>query len=236
MMNVAPPQSAGLPNHFAPPARTPSTRRQLYHHPTLHMRSGSNPSPRHSAQEFVRSSSPLLPSQYSPPATTQRQFKRPLSNQPSPPLAPIPGSYPTHVHSQTLQKQPLQRQPTAGSSNSLNHYIHPGPPLVTSGHRRQTASTSTSASSIVHISSGQGQYPVTTPPMIQARPNSISPADTYVARLRRAKATVWSARGQRENLDRSNSKEDKYNKKYAQPKQRTSTSKVPSHQILSAND
>jgi hypothetical protein len=61
--------------------------------------------------------------------------------------------------------------------------------------------------------------------MMQARPNSMSPADTYVARLRRAKATVWSARGQREDLDRSNSKEDKYNKKYVQAKQRTSSSK-----------
>jgi hypothetical protein len=40
--------------------------------------------------------------------------------------------------------------------------------------------------------------------------------DTYVARLRRAKATVWSAQGQREDLDRSNSKEDK-NKKYKRP-------------------
>ena len=230
-MNVAAPQSATLPNHFAPPARTPSTRRQLYHHPTLHMRTGSNSSPRHSAQEFVpsqRSSSPLPP-QYSPPAA-QQLFKRPVSNQPSPPLAPILGSFPTHVHSQTQQKQPLQRQTTTGSSNSLNQYIHPGPPLV-AGHRRQTASTSTSASSIARIPS----YPSSTPPMMQARPNSMSPADTYVARLRRAKATVWSARGQREDLDRSNSKEDKYNKKYVQAKQRTSSSKVTCHPMTSAN-
>ena len=229
-MNVAAPQSASLPNHFAPPARTPSTRRQLYHHPTLHMRTGSNSSPRLSAHEFVPSSSPLPPQ--CSPAPAQQQFKqRPVSaSKPSPPLAPIPGSYPTHVHSQPQpqqqqHKQPLQRQPTAGSSNSLNQYIQPGPPIV-SGHRRQTASTSTSASSIARIPSSQGLYPVSTPPMLQARPTSISPADTYVARLRRAKATVWSARGQREDLDRSNSKEDKYNKKYVQSKQRTSTSKV----------
>jgi hypothetical protein len=59
--------------------------------------------------------------------------------------------------------------------------------------------------------------------MLQVRPNSIPPADTYVARLRRAKATVWSARGQREDLDQSNSKEDKYNKKYGK---RAAPSKV----------
>ena len=91
-------------------------------------------------------------------------------------------------------------------------------PLVVAGHRRQTASTSTSNSSIIRIPSGHGQsYPApSTPPILQTRPanNGPPPADTYVARLRRAKATVWSARGQREDLDRSNSKEDKYNKKY----------------------
>ena len=224
-MNVAPPQSAPLPHHFAPPARTPSTRRQLYHHPTLHMRASSNSSPRHSAQEFVQQRSSPPPPPYSPSAA-QQQFKRPVSDHLFSELVQAPGSYPTHAHSQPAQqKQPLQRQSTAGSFNSLNQYVHPGPPPL-AGHRRQTASTSTSASSIARIPSGQGQYPSSTPPMMQTRPNSISTSDTYVARLRRAKATVWSARGQREDLDRSNSKEDKYNKKYGHPKQRTSTSKV----------
>jgi hypothetical protein len=93
-------------------------------------------------------------------------------------------------------------------------YIQPGPPAL-AGHRRQTASTSTSNSSIVRIPSGHsGKYNPTPP--VKLRSTTIPVADTYVARLRRAKATVWSARGQRgEDLDRSNSKEDKYNKKYS---------------------
>src|SRR5271169_3826260 len=67
MMNVATSGSAPLPSHFAPPARMPSTRRQLYHHPTLHMRSGSGSTLAH---EFVPPQSPLSV-QYSPPTSHQ---------------------------------------------------------------------------------------------------------------------------------------------------------------------
>lgn len=209
MMNVASPANAPLPSHFAPPARMPSTRRQLYHHPTLHLGSSLNSIPQRSAQEFVTSqpSQPQqqqhLPAQYSPPSTSQT-FQQPISNQSS------QQQYLTHVHGKS--RTSLQRNPTGSSANSLTQYIHPGALTVTSGHHRQTGSTSTSNSSINRIPSGHNQ---STPPMIQGRPPSTSPADTYVARLRRAKATVWSARGQREDLDRSNSKEDKYNKKYS---------------------
>jgi hypothetical protein len=91
----------------------------------------------------------------------------------------------------------------------LMKYSQPQP-----GHRRQTDSTSTSNSSINRVSSGHAHYPPSTALITtQNRRSQGSPCDTYVARLRRAKATVWSARGQREDLDRSNSKEDKYNKK-----------------------
>jgi hypothetical protein len=215
MMNVATP--APLPSHFAPPARRPSTRRQLYHHPTLPLGNGSNSIPRHSAPEYstLRPSQPQrhLPAQYSPPATSQT-FQLPTSNHSS-------QQYSTHVHGQT--RTSLQRNPTGGSANSLNQYIHTGALTVNSGHHRQTASTSTSNSSINRAPSGHNQYTSLTPPLIQGHPPSMSQADTYVARLRRAKATVWSARGQREDLDRSNSKEDKYNKKYSK---RTAPSKV----------
>ena len=211
-MNVAAPASA-LPSHFAPPARMPSTRRQLYHHPTLHLGPNSNSIPRRSTPELVTSnpSQPQqqqqqqLPAQYSPSATSQT-FQLPTSNQAS------QQQYPTYVHGQP--RTSLQRIPTSSSVNSLNQYIHPGALAVTTGHHRQTASISTS-NSINRIPSGHNLYTSTTPPMVQGRPPSMSPADTYVARLRRARATVWSARGQREDLDRSNSKEDKYNKKYS---------------------
>ena len=125
-MNVATPASAPLPSHFAPPARMPSTRRQLYHHPTLHLRTGSNSIPRHSAQELLT----LHPSQpqrhryhhqYSPPATSPT-FQRPTSNQSS-------QQYSTHVHGQA--RTSLQRNPTGGSANSLNQYTHPGALTVT---------------------------------------------------------------------------------------------------------
>lgn len=205
MMNVAISGSAPLPSHFAPPARVPSTRRQLYHHPTLHMRSESGSTSLQSAQEFVPPQSPLS-IQYSPPPTSQ-QFPRTTSSQSLPPQI----QHPAHAHSQQ-HRNSLQR-PAAGSANSLTQYIQPGPHMP-AGHRRQISST-TSNSSINHISSGHSQYPSSTPPMIQSRPNSMPSVDTYVARLRRAKATVWSARGQLEDLDRSNSKEDKYNRKYS---------------------
>jgi hypothetical protein len=210
MMNVATPASA-LPSHFAPPARMPSTRRQLYHHPTLHLGPNSNSIPRRSTPELVtlKPSQPQqqqqLPAQYSPPATSQT-FQRPTSNQSS------QQQYPTYVHGQP--RSSLQRNPTSSSVNSLTQYIQPGALVVTTGHHRQTGSTSTSNSSN-RIHSGHNLYASTTPPMIQGCPPSMSTADTYVARLRRARATVWSARGQREDLDRSNSKEDKYNKKYS---------------------
>jgi hypothetical protein len=206
-MNVAAAPGGPLPSHFAPPARSPSTRRPLYHQPTLHMRPET--SPRHSAQEFNSFPQPL-PTQYSPPANSQPALQPSTSGRRS---SPQDQQYPAHAHIQQ-QRQPLQRQLTAGSSNSLvTQYIQPGPPPP--GHRRQTASTSTSNSSIIRIPSGHGQYPPSTPPTLHTRPANLPAADTYVARLRRAKATVWSARGQREDLDRSNSKDDKYNKKYA---------------------
>ena len=207
-MNIATAPGGSLPSHFAPPARSPSARRPLYHHPTLHMRPET--SPRNSAQEFVSYPQPL-PAQYSPPSMSHQ-----TGGQSSPSgriSTPQNQQYPTHGHTQQ-QRQSLQRQPTAGSSNSLAQYIQPGPPPLF-GHKRQTASTSTSNSSIIRIPSGHGQYPPSTPPHLQTRPTNAPAADTYVARLRRAKATVWSARGQREDLDRSNSKDDKYNKKYA---------------------
>jgi hypothetical protein len=233
MMNVATAPGGTLPNHFAPPARTPSTRRQsqIYHHPTLHMRTSSSSSPRHSAQEFVAYQPQHPPiqtaaPQYSPPTISQPTFQRSPSNraitpQPLPPQYSQPQYPPSHAHTtQPQQRYPLQRQPTAGSSSSLNapnamvQYIQPGPPAL-AGHRRQTASTSTSNSSIVRIPSGHSGKYHPSPPAVQLR-STIPAADTYVARLRRAKATVWSARGQRgEDLDRSNSKEDKYNKKYS---------------------
>lgn len=202
MMNVATSGSAPLPSHFAPPARMPSTRRQLYHHPTLHMRSGSGSTLAH---EFVPPQSPLSV-QYSPP--TSQQFPRTTSTQ----SLPQQIQHPAHAHSEQLRNS-LQREPAGGSATSLTQYRQPH---RVAGHRRQiSTTTSTSNTSINHISSGHSQYPPSTPPMIQSRPNSMPSSDTYVARLRRAKATVWSARSQPEDLDRSNSKVDKYNKKYS---------------------
>jgi len=205
MMNVASPATAPLPPHFAPPARTPSARK-IYHQPTLHMKGSS---PRHSAQEFVNQPPPQQQRpQYSPPQPTQ-PFQRSPSNRV---ITPQPQIYPAHA---SQQRQPLQRQPTTSSQNSLGPYIQSTQPTL--GHRRQTASTSTSNSSINRIpSGGHAQYP-STPPIMQTRPSPNAGMDTYVSRLRRAKATVWSARGQREDLDRSNSKDDKYNKKYKRP-------------------
>jgi hypothetical protein len=231
MMNVVAPSSAPLPSHFAPPARMPSTRRQLYHHPTLHMRttSASN-SPRFSA-EFAPPASPNIKPNYSPPST-QQTFQRSSSAQSGYSATQgYGGSLAQQGYSpqqQTLQpRTSLQRLSTTGSGNSLNQYCQPSPHLLP-GHRRQTGSTSTSNSSITRMPSGHSQYMTSTPPL-QVRPPSVSlsPADSYVARLRRAKATVWSARGQREDLDRSNSKEDKYKKQAA--KSRAASSKV-SHQ------
>lgn len=218
-MNVAAPASASLPSHFAPSARSPSTRR-IYHQPTLHMRTGSNSSPRHSAQEFVNYPLPGGQQQQPPTQYSPSQPAPPFQRSPSARITtPQTQGYPAHASQQRL---PLQRQLTAGSQNSLAQYIQPGAPMPV-GHRRQTASTSTSNSSINRIpSGGPAQYP-STPPMIQTKPSPNAQVDTYVAKLRRAKATVWSARGQREDLDRSNSKDDKYNKKY---QKRSGTVKV----------
>lgn len=198
-MNVAAPATAPLPNHFAPPARAPSTRRQMYHHPTLHMRTGS--SPRHSSSEVASPQPSPGFSFHSQPAPSQSQHLLPATS-----ARPLQLTTSTHPQQQSQQRSSLQRQPTTGSNNSLTHYTHSGPhPL---GHRRQTASTSTSNSSITRNPSGHSHYLPSTPPMLQVRPAQ-SPQDSYVSRLRRAKATVWSARGQTEDLDRSNSKEDK---------------------------
>src|SRR5262249_28301698 len=116
---------------------------------------------------------------------------------------------------QYQQRYPLQRQSTSGSQNSLGQQTSAGrPPL---GTHPQSRGPSTSHTSINHIpSGGRGQYSPSPPlPTIQVRPSTSQ--DSYVARLRRTKATVWSARGQREDLDRSNSKEDKYNKRPKRP-------------------
>jgi hypothetical protein len=232
MMNVATPASAHLPSHFAPPARMPSTRRQMYHHPTLHLRSGSSSNgPRFSAGDFVPSASPNTNPNYSPPAI-QQMFQRSTSSQSTysatpgyivPPLQRQQQGY--SPQQQTLQpRASLQRQTTTGSGKSQNQYYQPGP-LVLAGHRRQTASTSTSNSSINRVPSGHSHYPVSTPPIpIRSTSGSMSPADSYVARLRRAKATVWSARGQQEDLNRSNSKEERYKNKVT--KNRSASSKV----------
>src|SRR5579862_3144498 len=133
MMNVAAAPGGSIPSHFAPPARSSSARRPLYHHPTLHMRPET--SPRQSTQEFNAYTQPL-PTEYTSPSTSQPAL------QPSPSdtiTTPQNQQYPAHTHiQQQSQRQPPQRQPTAGSSNSLVQYIQPGhPPLV--GHRRQTA-------------------------------------------------------------------------------------------------
>jgi len=220
-MNVASPQTAPLPPHFAPPARTLSARRQLYNQPTSSqghpIQRTPSSSPRLSGQEFVQQQ------QYAQP---QHQHQQHLSTS---------SSYLQASSSQATssQRSSLQRNPTAGSSNSLGQY---GTPVTSSGgrptyatHRRQTASTSTSNSSINRIPSGNSQYYTGSSPSMQSTaplnltrsPSSLGTVgaqDTYVARLRRAKGTVWSARGQREDLDRSNSKDDKaraqkYNKK-----------------------
>src|SRR5579859_1736162 len=213
MMNVAP-QAAPIPSHFAPPTRLPSTRRPQYHHPNR-----NSLSPRNSSQQFVtyqHPPSPPPPQSYSPvpPAGFQR----------SPSYRTTTPQGQQYGHGQPLQ--PLQRKGTAGSSNSLAQYISPTPPVI-GHHQRQTPSTSTSNSSIIRIPSGHAHYPPTAP-IIPARVSPAS-ADTYVARLRRAKATVWSARGQREDLDRSISKDDKYNKKYAK---RPAPKVFSSHQVV----
>jgi hypothetical protein len=174
----------------------------LYHHPTLHMRTESGPSQPFINQDFVTSQIPPPP--YSPSATSQH-FRRSPSSQPA-----TPPSQQDTFSAYGQQNRYLQRYQTSDSPN----YTHSGS-LKPTGHRRQAASTSTSTSSINRIPSGHSQHPPSTPPLIQVRPNSASAADTYVARLRRAKATVWSARGQCEDLNRSNSKDDKYNKKNA---------------------
>ena len=198
-MNFANP---AVQTHFAPPARIPSTRRQLHHNPTLLARTGST---RLSAQEFVsyRPSLQPLPTQYSPPPSLQFFQDTDSSQSQS-------RQYPSYSPNQP--KISLQRKATNNSVNFMNHHVNPGS-LVITGHRRQT-STSTSNSSISRIPSGHMQYPSSTIPTIHGRSSSMSAGDTYVARLRRAKATVWSAQGQRESLDPSNSKDDKYNKKY----------------------
>ena len=208
----------------------PSTRRAMYHHPTLHMRSGysSNNTPRFLSGDFVPPASPNAASDYSTPSTHQT-FQQPADSATQGYVPPAPQQQSYSPQHQTLQpRASLQRQSTTGSGSSLIHYIQPGP-LLTAGHRRQTPSTSTSNSSINRMSStGHLQYLVSTPPF-QAHPTSasISPADSYVARLRRAKGTVWSARGQREDLDRRDSKDDKYKKA---SKARTASSKVPDAQ------
>ena len=204
-MDVATP---AVPSYFAPPAKMSSSRR---HHPTLHMRSGSNFSSQQSAQSYQPSVQPLTP-QYSP--TSLRSFQQT-------PSSPTP-SQRNLFHGP--EKSSLQRQTTGGSANFQNHYS-----LAITGHRHQTASIPTSNCSINRIASGDSRYPSSTPPTMQSRPSSISPADTYVARLRRAKATVWSARGQREDLNRSNSKDEKYSKKNGK---RATTVKV-SYLVLS---
>ena len=223
MMNVASPQTAPLPPHFAPPARTLSARRQLYNQPTSsqgqQIQRTPSSSPRLSGQEFAPQ-----PQQYS--AQPQHQHQQHLSTSSS--YLQASSSQPS-----SSQRSSLQRNPTAGSSNSLVQYVSPasssgGRPTYAT-HRRQTASTSTSNSSINRIPSGNSQYYTgnspsmqsTTPLNLTRSPStlgSVGAQDTYVARLRRAKGTVWSARGQREDLDRSNSKDDKaraqkYNKK-----------------------
>ena len=202
-MNVAAPPSTQLPNHFAPPSRLPSTRRPQYHHPTLHKRTGSRNSQQFLAYEHPPTP-PTPPAQYSPPPVSQ-QFQRTPSTDRT--TSPQP-----RRHSGGPPQYNLQRESTGGSSksNSLVQYVP-----KQAGHRRQTDSTSTSNSSMMNrIPSGHAHYPpMPPPPSIPSRPDPHSQMDTYVARLRRAKATVWSARGQREDLDRSNSKEDKYKKK-----------------------
>jgi len=179
----------------------------------MHMRTGSQNSQHFQAYEHP----PTPPLQYSPPATSQ-QFPRTPSDRA---ISPQPQRY-----SGGPPQFPLQRASTGGSSNSLVQYVQPQP-----SHRRKTDSTSTSTSSLNRISSSHAHYPPTpVPAIIPTRPSPNSSSDTYVARLRRAKATVWSARGQREDLDRSNSKEDKYNKKNGKRQGGTMRSKLISGQ------
>jgi len=228
-MNVATPASAPLPSHFAPPPRMPSTRRAMYHHPSLHIRSGSssNSIPRFLSGDFVPPASPTTASDYFP-RSTQQPFQQSAYSATQGHFPPAQQQQTYSPQHQTLQpRASLQRQSTTGSGSSLIHYIQPGP-LLTAGHRRQTPSTSTSNSSINRMASaGHSQYLVSTPPL-QGHPTSASipPPDSYVARLRRAKATVWSARGQREDLERSNSN-DKYKKT---AKARAASSKVSNAQ------
>lgn len=205
-MNVATPQSAPLPGPFQPAAVSDADRRRLYHHPTLHMRTGSGSNPQFTTHDFVTAQSSQIPPPPYSPSASSRQFRRSPSSQPTTP----PAQQDT-VNTYGQQNRFPQRYSTADSSSSLNMYAHSAS-LMPMGHRRQAASTSTSTSSINRIPSGHTQHPPLTPPIIQVRPGSASPADTYVARLRRAKATVWSARGQNEDLNRSNSKDDKYKK------------------------
>jgi len=226
-MNVATPASAPLPSHFAPPARMPSTRRALYHHPTLHIRSGSSSNhPRFLSGDFVPPPN-TAPDFFA--RSTQQTFQQSAYSATQGYIPPAQQQQSYSPQPQTLQpRASLQRQQTTGSGSSLIHYIQSGP-LITTGHRRQTPSTSTSNSSINRMASaGHSQYLVSNP-ALQVHPTSASnpPPDSYVARLRRAKATVWSARGQREDLDRSNSKDDKYKKT---AKARSASSKVSNAQ------
>ena len=226
-MNIAKPTSVPVPSHFAPPARAPSTRRHLYHQPTLHIRAGSLSPPRPSSQEIATlQSSPGLnhASSFTSQSAIVQQFKRTTSG--PPPASPQTQTFSTQPQQQKDQRASLHRQSTASSNISSTPS---GGPLIPANHpssrHHHAPSSSTSNSSINRNTSGYSnhRYPSLTPPLAQVRPMSSSNGDTYVGRLRRAKATVWSARGQQEDLDRSNSKEDKA-KKYA--KQKATASRV----------
>jgi hypothetical protein len=227
MMDVASPASLPIPSHFAPPARTQSTRRRLYHQPTLHMRPGTVYFPRPSEGDGPSppSSAPQQTATLSSQSVIQQQLKRASVG---PPASPRTQSFSSNPQPAYEHPNSLQRKSTGSSNTSLTPSVGP---LIPTSHsftrHRHTGSTSTSNSSIHRNPSGHSnyRYPSLTPPLSYTRPMSTSNGDTYVARLRRAKATVWSARGQREDLDRSNSnlKDDKA-RKYA--KQKIATARV----------
>src|SRR5271163_2734171 len=113
MMNVASPQTAPSPPHFAPPARALSSRRQYYNQPSSSSQAPRTPSasPRHSAQEFVQQPPTQAQTyQHYPPSQPQHQHQQHLSQSYS--------QQQQQPSSSQRTSQTLQRNPTTSSSNS----------------------------------------------------------------------------------------------------------------------
>jgi hypothetical protein len=206
MIDFAGPVAAPLPPHYnAYPEEPPSPHRYSHYSP-LPLRTGSKHCPRPSSLEFT-SIQPLAGP--SSPTSIRTQFRGSPIQPPSPQSPTFSNAF--------LQEPiyPLRRRSTQSSNSSSIHLFQGPPPLCIPSQfisHRHNKSASSSISSLHRNPSKDSQGSDSTLPDLQVPSNSVAIGEGYVAGLRKAYGTVWSATGQIEDPEEDNQKEEKTKK------------------------